>query len=152
CRFSRRTFSSNVALVANNIRISATAVIAYEYILTLPAEYRFYRAFYRNKFRLTTSLVLFVLIRYISMATAAVGGWAFYSHSTPESCRRVFLLPSIFRMLISMVSQAIVGLRAYTISYKNQKVGIVLLSGYIFTCAVSATVISRGSRLLHVCS
>ncbi|KAH9006290.1 hypothetical protein EDB86DRAFT_2872947 [Lactarius hatsudake] len=39
-------------------------------------------------------------------------------------------------MLMGMVSQAIVGLRAYTISYKNRKVGIVLLSGYIFACAV----------------
>ncbi|KAH9177486.1 hypothetical protein EDB89DRAFT_1932808 [Lactarius sanguifluus] len=85
----------------------------------------------------STSLVLFVLIRYIGIATGAVGSWAFYSHNfTPESCRRLYLLPSIFRMLMGMVSQAIVGLRAYTISYKNQKVGIVLLSGYIFTCAV----------------
>ncbi|KAH9067746.1 hypothetical protein EDB87DRAFT_1573309 [Lactarius vividus] len=129
--------SSNVALVANNIRISAISVTAYEYILTLPAEYRFYRAFYRNKFRLTTSLVLFVLIRYISIITTALGSWEFFSHNfTTEYCHRVFLLPTIFRMFLSMVSQAIVGLRAYTISHKNQKVGIVLLSSYIFTSAV----------------
>ncbi|KAI9441514.1 hypothetical protein H4582DRAFT_1390444 [Lactarius indigo] len=129
--------SSNAALVANNIRISAISVTAYEYLLTLPAEYRFYRAFYRNNYRLSTSLVLFVLIRYIGLITGALGNWEFFSQNfTPESCRRLFLLPTIFRMFLSMVSQAIVGLRAYTISRKNQKVGIVLLSSYIFTSAV----------------
>src|SRR6266702_2393097 len=61
--------SSNAALVANNVRIASVSVTAYEYalhflrysltpenvlaryVLTLPAEYRFYRAFYRNNFR-----------------------------------------------------------------------------------------------------
>ncbi|KAI9465167.1 hypothetical protein BJY52DRAFT_1245467 [Lactarius psammicola] len=129
--------SSNTALVANNVRISATTITAYEYFLTLPAEYRFYRAFYRNNFRLNTSLVLFVLVRYTAIITTILGGWEFYSHNfTRESCRRVFLLPSIFRMFLSMESQAIVGLRAYTISRRNRNVGIVLVSGYVFTIAV----------------
>lgn len=131
------TVVSSNTLVARNIRISTLAVSVYDYIVTLPAEYRFYRAFYRNNFRLNTSLVLFVLIRYTGVLTMALNNWAFFSHGfTPESCNRLFLLPTIFRVFLSMVSQAILGLRAYTISRKNLTVGVVLLSSCIFASTV----------------
>ncbi|KAH8990703.1 hypothetical protein EDB86DRAFT_2938922 [Lactarius hatsudake] len=126
-----------VALVASKIRIAALAVAGYDYFLTLPAEWRFYRAFYRSNFRLNTSLLLFVLIRYTSILTGALGSWAYFSHSfTPESCRKFFLLPALLRVPQCMVSQAILGLRAYTISRKNRTVGIVLFCGFIFASAV----------------
>ncbi|KAH8977220.1 hypothetical protein EDB86DRAFT_3007314 [Lactarius hatsudake] len=126
-----------VALVASKIRIAALAVAGYDYFLTLPAEWRFYRAFYRSNFRLNTSLLLFVLIRYTSILTGALGSRAYFSHSfTPESCRKFFLLPALLRVPQCMVSQAILGLRAYTISRKNRTVGIVLFCGFIFASAV----------------
>ncbi|KAN0130704.1 hypothetical protein V8E53_011379 [Lactarius tabidus] len=129
--------STNAAVVANNIRIASMSVIIYEYILTIPSEYRFYRAFYRNNFRMTTSLVLFVLNRYTNIIGPALGNWQFFSHSfTAESCHRLFVLPTVFRVFLGMVSQMIIGLRAYTISRKNRTVGIVLLSAYTFTTAV----------------
>ncbi|KAN0130715.1 hypothetical protein V8E53_011390 [Lactarius tabidus] len=129
--------STNAAVVSNNIRIAAISVTIYEYILTLPSEYRFYRAFYRNNFRMTASLVLFVVNRYTNIISGALGSWEFYSHGfTAESCHRLFLLSTVFRVFLGMVSQIIIGLRAYTISRKNRTVGIVLLSAYIFTTTV----------------
>ena len=62
--------TSSAALAANDMRIASLAIVAYEYassflrysfapendlssyILTLPAEWRFYRTFYRSNFRL----------------------------------------------------------------------------------------------------
>ncbi|KAF8271046.1 hypothetical protein EI94DRAFT_1721217 [Lactarius quietus] len=128
---------SDAAVVANNIRIASISVSLYEYVLTLPAEYRFYRAFYRNNFRLNASLVLFVLNRYTNIITGTLGSWEFFSHSfTAESCHRLFLVPTVLRVFLSMVSQMIVGLRAFTISRKNTTVGVVLLCAFIFTAAV----------------
>ncbi|KAH9067747.1 hypothetical protein EDB87DRAFT_29492 [Lactarius vividus] len=117
--------------VANDTRIAAVAISAYEYILTLPAEYRIYRAFYRNNYRLSTNLVLFVLIRYVSILVLVLGAIGYWSTFSPDSCRRFYLLPVAARVIQSMVSQAILGLRTYCIARKNSTVGIVLLSGYI---------------------
>ncbi|KAI9441513.1 hypothetical protein H4582DRAFT_1391244 [Lactarius indigo] len=123
--------TSTSAEVANNTRIAALAVSAYDYILTLPAEYRFYRAFYRNNYRLNTNLVLFVLIRYVSIFVIVLGAIGYWSTFSPDSCRGFYLLPVSARVIQSMVSQAILGLRTYCISRKNSTVGIVLLSSYI---------------------
>jgi hypothetical protein len=101
--------------------------------MTLPTEYRFYRAFYRNNFRLTcqscyfyvqrTQLIIciapawscsfstgqFSLLfmrqslseaghRYTNIIVASLSSWQFYAHSfTAESCRRLFLVPAVFR-------------------------------------------------------
>ncbi|KAH8985085.1 hypothetical protein EDB92DRAFT_1884153 [Lactarius akahatsu] len=128
---------SNAALAAYNTRLAALAVAGYDYFLTLPAEWRFYRAFYRSNFRLNTSLVLFVLIRYTSILAGTLGTWAYLSHGfTPESCRKFFLVPTLIRVLQCMISQAILGLRAYAISRKNRTVAIVLFSCFIFASAV----------------
>jgi len=129
--------STNAAVVANNVRIASLSVTLYELVITLPAEYRFYRAFYRNNFRLSPALILFVLNRYTSIIVSSLGSWQFYAHSfTAESCHRLFLVPTVFRVFLSMVSQTIIGLRAYSISRKNTTVGIVLLCAFIFTTAV----------------
>lgn len=132
---------TNLAGVINTGRVTAVSIAAYDYILTLPAEYRFYKAFYHNHFRLSTNLVLFVLIRYISILTIALGCIGFWGTFTPEACRRYYLLPTLARVVQSMVSQAILGLRAYGISRKNSTVGIVLLSSYILATAVSTGII-----------
>ncbi|KAH9029740.1 hypothetical protein EDB83DRAFT_1854896 [Lactarius deliciosus] len=128
---------SNIALAAYNTRLAALAVGSYDYFLTLPAEWRFYRTFYRSNFRFNTSLVLFVLIRYTSILAGTLGTYAYLSHSfTPESCRKFFIVPTLFRVLQCMISQAILGMRAYAISRKNRTVAIVLFSSFIFASAV----------------
>ncbi|KAI9455676.1 hypothetical protein BJY52DRAFT_1151533 [Lactarius psammicola] len=122
--------TSNAALAANDIRIASLAIAGYDYILTLPAEWRFYKAFYRSNFRFkclinatltsenatnylcSASLVLFVLIRYTSVLAGSLGSWTFLSHGfTPESCHRFYLLPTLLRIPQCMISQAILGLR-----------------------------------------
>ncbi|KAH9008687.1 hypothetical protein EDB83DRAFT_2455019 [Lactarius deliciosus] len=128
---------SNIALAAYNTRLAALAVGSYDYFLTLPAEWRFYKTFYRSNFRFNTSLVLFVLIRYTSILAGTLGTYAYLSHSfTPESCRTFFIVPTLFRVLQCMISQAILGMRAYAISRKNRTVAIVLFSSFIFASAV----------------
>ncbi|KAI9465166.1 hypothetical protein BJY52DRAFT_667974 [Lactarius psammicola] len=128
--------TTGTAEVANDTRIAAVAISAYDYILTLPAEYRLYRAFYRNNCRLNTNLVLFVLIRYVSILVLVLGSVGFWTTFSPEACRRFYLLPISARVVQIMISQAILGLRTYGISRKNSTVGIVLVSSFIFASVV----------------
>ncbi|KAH9042783.1 hypothetical protein EDB85DRAFT_1916941 [Lactarius pseudohatsudake] len=86
-------FTSGSVEVANDTLVAAVSISVYDYVLTLPAEYRFYRAFYRNNYRLSTNLVLFVLIRYVSILVLVLGAIGFWSTFSPDSCRRFYLLP-----------------------------------------------------------
>ncbi|KAH9072786.1 hypothetical protein EDB83DRAFT_129781 [Lactarius deliciosus] len=137
---------------ANDTLVAALSISVYDYVLTLPAEYRFYRAFYRNNYRLSTNLVLFVLIRYVSILVLVLGAIGYWSTFSPDSCRRFYLLPISARVIQSMVSQAILGWRTYCISRKNSSVGIVLLSNYIIAAVVGNTPYLCGSSLIHVLS
>ncbi|KAI0262238.1 hypothetical protein BC834DRAFT_829253 [Gloeopeniophorella convolvens] len=115
---------------ANNLRIASLAIATYDYLWTLPAEYRFYRTWYRGNFRL--SLVLFVLIRYSSITVLTLSNVGFFSTGfTAASCNRYYMLPPIFKVPQTMTSQAILGIRAYSISGRNRYPAAVLLSGYV---------------------
>jgi len=77
-------------------------------------------------------LILFVLIRYSSVIIIVVSNTGFfYHHFTPESCARYCYLAPVFKVFQVMVSQAILGIRAYNISQRKTWVGRLLLSVYI---------------------
>ncbi|KAF8271048.1 hypothetical protein EI94DRAFT_631500 [Lactarius quietus] len=48
-----RPITSSSVRAVNDTLIVALSLSGYDYLVTVPSEYRFYRAFYRNKFRLT---------------------------------------------------------------------------------------------------
>ncbi|KLO16089.1 hypothetical protein SCHPADRAFT_228059 [Schizopora paradoxa] len=112
-------------LIASNIRVAFLAVGLYEYIITLPAEYRFYRAQFLSR-RISRHCALFVLIRYVSILVVIVNTVGFFGSFSPASCHRLFLVAPIVKVFQSICSQLILADRTYAISQKTRWVGLLL--------------------------
>ncbi|KAL1943804.1 hypothetical protein VTO73DRAFT_3622 [Trametes versicolor] len=101
------------------------------YILTLPAEWRFYRS--QRSWRLSLGCLLFIAIRFALLAlsrahTSLIGAHPpahryssiavitlsnvgyFGNFFTPASCARYFIIPPVFKVVQTMVSQLILGI------------------------------------------
>ncbi|KAI6043545.1 hypothetical protein EDC04DRAFT_2562599 [Pisolithus marmoratus] len=93
-------------------RVASMSIAFYDYFLTLPIEYRFYRS-QPHVLRMSQACVLFILIRrYISIIAMIVSNYgAFATSFTIESCRQYYYVSPIFKVLQTMVSQAILGFR-----------------------------------------
>lgn len=112
------------------MRIASLAIALYDYLETQPTSFRFYREHWQSG-RLTISIILFVAIRFISICTLVLSSVGFfYDGFSIESCGRFYLLPPIFKVLQAMVSQAILGVRAFNLSRRSKRVGWFLLSVY----------------------
>ncbi|KAG7443669.1 uncharacterized protein BT62DRAFT_1033969 [Guyanagaster necrorhizus] len=120
------------------LRLGTIAICTYDYVRTLPGEYKFWRdkgPQIRPKsfifvFQVKSgidpqlySLVLFVLIRYISAAVLIVSNVGYFSHSFGEkSCQRYYMVPVVLKALQMTVCQLILGLRTYSISRRSQRI------------------------------
>ncbi|KAI6104323.1 hypothetical protein F5141DRAFT_1128902 [Pisolithus sp. B1] len=103
-------------------RVASMSIAFYDYILTLPIEYRFYRS-QPHVLRMSQACILFILIRYISIVAMIVSNYgAFATSFTMESCRRYYYVSPIFKVLQTMVSQAILGFRTFNISGRDERV------------------------------
>lgn len=77
------------------LRLGTIAICIYDYIRTLPAEYKFWRD---KGPQIRPNLVLFVLIRYISVAVLIVSNVGYFSHSFGEkSCQRYYMVPVVLK-------------------------------------------------------
>ncbi|KAA1473047.1 hypothetical protein DENSPDRAFT_881736 [Dentipellis sp. KUC8613] len=124
-----RADSLRTTTTANNLRIASLSIALYDYVHTLPAEWRYYRN-QPKPFRLSTGLVLFVLIRYVSIVVLVVSNVGFFSHSfTQASCHRFYMAAPVLKVIQTMVSQAILGFRAWNISRRSRLVGLGILGG-----------------------
>ncbi|KAH9964946.1 hypothetical protein BC827DRAFT_901432 [Russula dissimulans] len=113
---------------ANNLRIAAMAIAAYDYLITLPVEIRLYKTSSRR----SPVLILFVLIRYSSMIEIVVSNIGFFYHDfSPSVCAHYCYVSASFKVIQVMVSQAILGFRTYNIAMRNVWIGNILLSIYI---------------------
>jgi hypothetical protein len=127
-------YPSAAALAADNdLRIASLAMAAYDYLITLPAEYRLYKSANRR----SLGFILFVLIRYTSIIVLVVSNVGFFYHGfTPKSCEHYHLAAPALKVVQMMVSQAILGVRTYGIAQSNPWVKRTLLSTYILGAAV----------------
>ncbi|KAJ7287759.1 hypothetical protein C8J57DRAFT_1284841 [Mycena rebaudengoi] len=115
------------------IRVASLAVAFHDYLQTIPFEVRLCREQLRG--RLTLSFILFFLIRYTSIVVLTVSNIGFfYGGFTDRSCAHYILVPAAFKVAQTMVSQAILGVRAYNLSRKSAPVGVMLVSAYIISC------------------
>ncbi|KAJ6602197.1 hypothetical protein B0H10DRAFT_2081250 [Mycena sp. CBHHK59/15] len=142
--------SSVTSLTSHEIsaymRVASLAIALYDYLQTVPFELRIYREQWRAR-HLTLSFILFCLIRYISIIVLIVSNFGFfYPRFTPESCIQYYLLPSSFKVLQAMVSQAILGVRAYNLSRKSGVVGCFLGLLYVMSCACEWVSTEYGRR------
>jgi len=135
---TRRSLSSLMVLdasaqAAQFLRVATIAVGAYDYLITIPAEYRFYKS-QQHYGRIALSCVLFILIRYISVILVMFGAVVWFGTFSLEACKRWYILPPVFKVLQVMVSQFVLGIRAYNLSQRSRPVGAVILVLYIATC------------------
>ncbi|KAJ7668461.1 hypothetical protein DFH06DRAFT_1181774 [Mycena polygramma] len=122
--------------ISGYMRVASLAIAFYDYLQTLPFEWRMWRELWRTR-RLTLSSTLFFLIRYTSILVLTISNIGFFDvHFTPETCHRYFLTPSIFKVVQTMVSQAILGFRAYNLSRKSTMFGFALLIIYVLACSL----------------
>ncbi|KAF7321458.1 hypothetical protein MKEN_00666300 [Mycena kentingensis (nom. inval.)] len=120
--------------VAGFMRTAALAVAVYDYLQTVPFEFRGLVLACRNR-RLSQSLVLFLCIRYTSVVALVISNYGFFANDfSLQSCTRYFLFPSIFKVVQAMASQAILGVRAFNLSRKSASVGYILLAIYVVCC------------------
>ncbi|KAK7472972.1 hypothetical protein VKT23_001076 [Stygiomarasmius scandens] len=118
------------------LRVASIAIALYDLISTLPRSWRFYKEHW-DRPRLTVSFVLFFLIQISSILVLVISNVGFfYSHFTQNSCNHFYLLPPIFKVLQLMVSQVILGFRAYNLSQRSRRIGIFLVSLYVVACSI----------------
>ncbi|KAJ6545649.1 hypothetical protein B0H19DRAFT_286123 [Mycena capillaripes] len=129
---------TSASQIAAYLRVSAYAIAFFDVLQTLPAEYRLY-ARQKGFFKLSTGCILFILVRYLGLAAMIIGNTGFFYHGfTAESCRRYYWLAPIFKLLLYMTSQAILGIRTYAVSRKSPHVLKVLVMLYILATAAEA--------------
>ncbi|KAL4078676.1 hypothetical protein V8B97DRAFT_1914491 [Scleroderma yunnanense] len=105
------------------LRVASMAIAFYDYLVTLPIEYRVYR-----------SQAGFLHMRYISVLVIITSNYGYFATTfTVESCRRFYFVPPMFKVMQSAVSHAILGVRTFNIAGRNKTIGILLLGYSIIT-------------------
>ncbi|KAJ7036073.1 hypothetical protein C8F04DRAFT_1096854 [Mycena alexandri] len=116
------------AEMAAYLRVAAYTMALFEYLQTLPAEYRLY-AKQKGPFNLSIACILFILVRYLGILTLASGVVGFFYHGfTPEACSHFFWVTPVFKLLLYLSSQAILTLRTYAVSRKSPVVLRILIA------------------------
>jgi len=127
--------STTTLELAAYLRVGAYAIAFFDYLQTLPAEYRLY-ARQKGPLRLSVACILFILVRYIGLLSIIVGNTGFFYHGfSKAACNRYFWLTPVFKLLLYMVSQAILAIRTYAVSRKSPLVLRMLIVFYV-ACAV----------------
>ncbi|KAG2040568.1 hypothetical protein BDR03DRAFT_949193 [Suillus americanus] len=118
------------------LRVASISIAFYDYILTLPAEWRFYRS-QSSIFHISLACALFILIRYVSIMAIVISNYGFFSTAyTLQTCQNYYLVAPAFKAIQTMVSQAILGIRTFNIARRDRRIGIALLLLYLFSISV----------------
>ncbi|KAG2065004.1 hypothetical protein BDR04DRAFT_205534 [Suillus decipiens] len=115
------------------LRIASISIALYDYIITLPAEWRFYKS-QTSLFHLRLACILFVLIRITVMVLSNYG--VFSTGFTLESCKHYYMISPIFKVIQTMISQVILGVRTFNIARRNRRVGIALVVLYFVSVSL----------------
>ncbi|KAJ7772166.1 hypothetical protein B0H16DRAFT_1768710 [Mycena metata] len=102
---------TSAADMAAYLRVAAYTMALFEYLQTLPAEYRLY-AKQNGLFRLSIACILFILVRYLGVLTLSTGVVGFFYHGfTPDACNRFFWVTPVLKLFLYLSSQAILSVR-----------------------------------------
>lgn len=123
------TQSSNVGdALTSNLRVATFSIAAFDYLQTIPGEIRLYRRQFERG-RMSLVCFLFIVVRYVSIASLVLNGIGFYSTDFDvESCRKFRLAPPVTKMIAGLASQGLIFLRTWAISRKSRVV-LIFLSG-----------------------
>ncbi|KAG2048122.1 hypothetical protein BDR06DRAFT_789712 [Suillus hirtellus] len=118
------------------MRIASISIAFYDYILTLPAEWRLYRS-QSSIPHMSLSCILFILIRYVSIVAVVASNYGYFSTSfTQQACQQYYLVPPIFKVIQMMIAQVILGVRTFNVSRRGRGVGISLLLIYFLIVVI----------------
>lgn len=118
------------------LRIASISVALYDYIITLPAEWRFYRS-QSSFFRLRLACILFILIRYGSIIVMILSNYGVFSTGfTQESCKHYYMVAPVFKVIQTMISQVILGVRTFNIARRDRRIGIALVVLYFVSVSL----------------
>ncbi|KAI0073636.1 hypothetical protein K474DRAFT_1710526 [Panus rudis PR-1116 ss-1] len=115
------------------LRVACISIAAYDYILTLPAEWRFYRS--QRSWWISPGCLLFILLRYLSIVTITLSNVGFFGSFSREACLHYYMAVPVFKATQMIICQVILGLRTYNISRRTPWVLWTLL---VLFCALSA--------------
>jgi len=137
-------------------RVASISVAIYDYLETFPTAWRFYKEQLRLR-RLTASATLFILLQFSSVIVLTLSNTGFfYNYFDQRLCERFFLLPPIFKVLQTMISQAILGFRVYNLSKRSDSILYAGLVVYVVTCSLQwvSTLLEREALVddkIHNC-
>lgn len=118
------------------LRIASISIAFYDYIITLPAEWRFYRS-QSSIFRLRLACILFILIRYGSIMVMILSNYGVFSTSfTQETCKHYYMVAPVFKVIQTMISQVILGVRTFNIARRDRRIGITLVVLYFVSVSL----------------
>ncbi|KAF5388863.1 hypothetical protein D9757_005641 [Collybiopsis confluens] len=113
--------------LAAYLRFASISMALYDIFESAPRTWKYTREQW-NAPQITLSFLLFLLIQFISIAAISLSNFGFfYSHFTQRLCDHYFLVPPICKVLQSVVSQVILGFRAFNLSKRSKPVGWLLL-------------------------
>ncbi|KAJ7482533.1 hypothetical protein FB451DRAFT_1235571 [Mycena latifolia] len=131
--------STSAAQISAYLRVSAYAIAFFDYLQTLPAEYRLYSR-QKGLFKLSTGCIMFILVRYLGLAAMIIGNTGFFYHKfSVEACRRYYWLAPIFKRAST-----------YAVSRKSPHVLKVLV--VLYTVATAAEAIASFWKRIRDCT
>ncbi|KAJ7033603.1 hypothetical protein C8F04DRAFT_1395996 [Mycena alexandri] len=134
------------AEMAAYLRVAAYSIALFDYLQTLPAEYRLYSK-QKGPFNLSLACILFILVRYLGVTALVMGAFGFFFHAfTPAACDRFYWMAPVFKLFLYLASQAVLTLRTYAISRRSPNVLRVLVILFIL-CTVAEFVSTFWKRI-----
>ncbi|KAJ7776317.1 hypothetical protein B0H16DRAFT_1712690 [Mycena metata] len=134
------------AEIAAYLRVAAYTVALFDYLQTIPAEFRLYVK-QKGPLNLSTACILFILVRYLGVITLSAGVVGFFYHGfSAESCSHYFWVVPVFKLFLYLASQAILTLRTYAVSRKAPAV-LYILAVLSIVCTVGEFVSTFWKRI-----
>ncbi|KAJ7805024.1 hypothetical protein B0H14DRAFT_3485664 [Mycena olivaceomarginata] len=141
--------STTTLQLAAYFRVAAYSIAFFDYLQTLPAEYRLY-ARQKGPLRLSVACVLFILVRYLGLLSIILGNTGFFYHGfSKAACDQYFWLTPVFKLLLYLVSQVILAIRTYAVSRKSPLV-LRILIGVFIACAVPEFISTFWQRIRDI--
>ncbi|KAG1732840.1 hypothetical protein EDD22DRAFT_1053888, partial [Suillus occidentalis] len=115
------------------LRVASISIAFYDYILTIPAEWRFYRS-QSSIVHMSLACALFISIRYVSIIAIIVSNYGYFSTAyTLQNVSTLLSCGACLQAIQTMISQAILGVRTFNIARRNMRIGVALLLLYLFS-------------------
>jgi len=116
------------------IHVASVSIAAYDYLVTLPAEWSIYYS-QRGRDRISVSCALFIVIRYTSIALICVSSYTFFFRKfSKHACDHLHLVPVALKVVQTMASQAIMAWRMYIVSRRQPSVKWFLIVFSVTAC------------------